>query len=287
LVTLSQTAMDYQDLVEAAWRADPVQAGLDQLAQAHRVGQDGRNGQLAALIERADLDSAPAAASPLLAIALIISWAGVALLIVVMVPMARRTHRLLNLGLIGAMAALLVMAIMLSASTQRFQRDTDQAIAQVQTVRSIYRTEAEAWSVAAADCLAVRLPQAFASYRTEASQHLTQAEAELTALEQAAPRHDQAWSDMRSALVEIRSAHDGLSPASDPAAVATAFRLDSQSPWSGLVQAGQRAEAESVWLVDTAGLNSGFGQYARVLLPGVLAMSLTLVGFSIRLRRFQ
>jgi hypothetical protein len=289
LVALSQTAMAYQDLVEAAWRTDPAGAGggFDQLAEAHRMAQDGLNGQLTTLIERADLDSGPGTVSPLLTIALIASWSSVALLILVMAPMARRTHRLLNLGLIGAMAALLVMATMLSVSAQRFQRDTDQAAERIQAVRLIYRIETEAWSVAAADCLAIRSPNAFNLHRAEASQHLAQAEAELDALERSPLSHGQAWSDLRSTLAEIRSTHDNLSPNSDPAEVATAFRLDSQSPWQRLVQAGQGAEAELVWLVDGSGFNSGLGPYIEVLLPGVLAMSLTLVGFRIRLRRFQ
>jgi hypothetical protein len=288
LVALSQTAMSYQDLVDQALRVratDPA-AGLDQGAQAHQVAGAALDVQLAALIEQSD--RAGAGARPgFTTAAAVSSWVCVALLLLIQVVMSRRTHRLINLGLIGAMAALIALTFQSSLSSQRVWNQLDQASVAVQSVRLIHQVETAAWTVAAADCGAIGQPAAFSAQHDEAGRRLGQAKVWLAELADSAVGLQPAWPALMAAWDEIQAAHDRLEPQTDPAQAAEIFGLNASSPWLDLVEASAQLEAELVWQVADGGLESALEQASLTLLLGLVGVSLALIGFRTRLTEYR
>ena len=116
MTDLTTALLDFQDQADTMWAVastNPLQARRDYVALQAGAFQTAEN-DLLALLGALRLNDPPTAPSPLTLVAATASGCTVILLIGSMVVMARRTHRVLNLWLLGSVVATVVTTVALA-----------------------------------------------------------------------------------------------------------------------------------------------------------------------------
>jgi hypothetical protein len=287
LVEVASGARAYEDTVEDLLRlrapAPASDAARDQVPVAELAAAHDRLWtQLEPALDSSLTLGPGTATSALVIIAIVVAGLSALLWVLTLIATARRTHRIFNLGYMGAILAVAALIIELSAITGLTNQQTrnHEIVADQARVAQVALTAA--WRTQAADALAALSAPAAASALFEESS---------TALKSAWAAYYESGPytiDISEPLQAIEGVHTELSVgAVTPATAAAALTGDAIEPWQELAEAASVSVSQSAFDRVTPYADASLVWVLITSVTGLIGLFLGLIGFRTRLSEYQ